>query len=144
MDTEVPVVMGVFGMKVGVAPVGAPVTANVIGSANPFVRVIPMVNAPVAPCDKLMLSLVTESANDGVVTTRVNEIVWVSEPLVPVTVMVLVDAGAVDVVVSVRLREFPVPLPSVAVTPDGAPLTERDTALANPPVGVIVTVLVVL
>ncbi len=69
-------------------------------------------------------------------------VVWLSEPDVPVTVMVLVPVVAVLVAVKVRTLVDVVGLvPNEAVTPLGRVEVESDTDPVKPPDGATVTVL---
>lgn len=73
---------------------------------------------------------------------RLMDVVWVSVPETPVTVIVDVPTVAVELAVKVRtLVEVVGLVPKAAVTPDGSPDAERVTLPVNPPEGVSVIVL---
>ena len=84
----------------------------------------------------------------AVVTVRETFVVWLTVPLVPVTV--IVAAPKVAVLEAVKVRTLLVPVVVVvcglkpAVTPVGNPLAVKATVLANPFNRVIVIVLVPL
>src|SRR5437667_304748 len=84
----------------------------------------------------------------AVVTVRETFVVWLTVPLVPVTVMVAAPKVAVLEAVSVRTLLVPVVVVvcglKLAVTPVGNPLAVKATVLANPFKRVIVIVLVPL
>lgn len=81
-------------------------------------------------------------------TVRATEVVWLRVPLVPVMVTVAAPKVAVLEAVSVNTLLVPVVVVvaglKLAVIPVGKPLAVKVTALANPPVRVMVTVLVPL
>lgn len=70
---------------------------------------------------------------------RVTVTWWVSDPLVPMIVTVLVPAGAV-MVRTVDPEAFTVGLENVYVVPFGKPVTLNVTVPVNPPLGPTVTV----
>jgi hypothetical protein len=82
------------------------------------------------------------------VTVRATVVVWLNVPLVPVTVTVAAPKVAVLDAVNVRTLLVPVVVVvaglKLAVAPVGRPLTVKATAPANPPVRVMVIVLVPL
>ena len=73
----------------------------------------------------------------------VTVVVFVKPPPVPVTVMVLLPVLALEVAANLRV-DVPVPVidagVKVAVTPDGRVLADKVTAESNPPVTVLVIV----
>ncbi len=95
--------------------------------------------AAVPPCATLTLAGLAESEKSGILLTTVKEmgVVWLSEPLDPVTVIVDVPTAAALEAVNVTM--FPV---RVAVTPAGGALTLKVTPPVNPPSGVTVIALV--
>jgi hypothetical protein len=142
-----PVVL--VGLKVAVTPLGRVLVVKATAPAKPPVRVIVTVLVPLAPwlIDKLIGEAESEKSA-GVIGVTVNAIVtvWLSDPLVPVTVTLVVPAAAVADAASVNTVLFPVALAGLklAVTPLGSALVVKATAPAKPPVRVIVTVLVPL
>jgi hypothetical protein len=80
--------------------------------------------------------------------TSVTWVVRLSEPLVPVIVIANVPSAVDEVVLTVSVEDVPVVVVGLglndAVAPLGSPLAANDTAPANPPVRVIVTVYVVV
>ena len=137
------------GLKLAVTPVGMPLAASVTAPANPPVRVIAIVEAPLMPKAMERVAGDAESEKSGGVTGFiVNAIttVCVSDPLVPVTVTFVVPVVAVEDADRVSTVLVPVVLVglNVAVTPDGSALFVNATEPAKPPVRVMVTVLVPL
>ena len=79
-------------------------------------------------------------------TVRANVVVWVTPPPVAVTVTFAVPVAAVLLAVNVRV-EFPLPGAAIelglklAVTPEGRPETDRETAALKPLLTEVETVL---
>jgi hypothetical protein len=78
------------------------------------------------------------------VTVRVIDVVFVSPPPVPLMVMVEEPGGVALGTVSVSTTLSPVGGLTLGVTPLGNPLTLKDTGAVNPPVRVIVIVVIPL
>jgi hypothetical protein len=80
------------------------------------------------------------------VTVSETVVVWLSVPLVPVTVMVKVFTGVPVEVTMVRVEDVPVAGLglNVAVVPEGTPAAFKVTPPVNPPVRVMLIVYVVL
>jgi len=143
--TDAPVVD--VGLNAALTPVGSPVALNATLAANPFTRAMAIVLVPDA------LRAIERDAGDadseksgvaGAVTVSAIGVVRVRPPPVPVTVTGEEPSVAVDEAVSVSVTEAPVVDVGLnaAVTPAGRPVALKATALANPPVRVIVIVLV--
>jgi len=129
-----------LGLKLVVTPVGAPETERVTGELKPFSEVTVMVEVSESPCAMLREVGEAEIEKSGAaVTVRLTSTVWVNVPLVPVTVSVEVPVSVETPTETVRVE---VSVPSaggvtevglrVAVTPLGAPETERLTAEWKP------------
>jgi hypothetical protein len=107
-----------------------------------------IVLVPLLPCFTVRLDGDADSAKfgcAGALTVSVTEVVWVSDPDVPVMVMVEVPVAAVELAVSVStLLEVAGFVPNPAVTPAGRPEADKVTLPVNPPEGVIVMVLLPL
>jgi len=137
-----------FGLNEAVTPLGRAEVESVTDPAKPFRSVSVMVLLPLLPCFTVRLDGDAESEKSGcagAVTVRVTDVVCVSVPEVPVIVMVDVPVVAVELAVSVNtLLEVAGFVPNPAVTPAGSPEAERVTLPLNPPVGVMVMVLLPL
>jgi hypothetical protein len=147
----VPVVVVVAGLKLAVTPVGKPLAVNVTAPAKLLSRVMVSVLVPLAPWFTVRLVGLAASEKSGVAalaTVRVIAAVWVSVPLVPVTVTVNMPTVAVLDAVSVSTLLVPVVVVvaglKLAVTPVGRPLAVNVTAPAKLLRRVIVSVLVPL
>ena len=113
---------------------------------------VPEVTVPVWPLPEESLAEVPELSSyfqkaigEGVdplaLTVSVIGVVWLSVPLVPVTVTVAVPVVAVLLAVSVNVLVVVVDVGlKAAVTPLGRPLAERATDPVKPPVGLTVMV----
>jgi len=137
------------GLKLAVTPLGKPAAVKATLPVNPPVRVIVILLVPLAPWLMVRLAGLADNEKSAVATgftVKAIATVWLRLPLVPVTVTVaapvaaLLDAARVSVVllpvVGVGLK--------LAVTPAGKPLAVNPTLPVNPPVRVIVIVLVPL
>jgi len=81
------------------------------------------------------------TAAGGACTTKVAVAVWVSEPLVPVTVKMYEPAGVVELVVTIRAEDVLAGLGlKLALAPAGRPLADSDTNPLKPPEGETLTV----
>lgn len=131
-----------------VTPLGRPEAERLTDPVKPFWSVTVIVLVPLVPCFTVKLDGEAESAKfgcAGALTVSVTEVVWVSEPDVPVMVMVEVPVAAVELAVSVRtLLDVAGLVPNPAVTPAGRPEADNVTLPVKPPDGVIVIVLVPL
>lgn len=131
-----------------VTPLGNAEFDRLTEPVNPFRSVTLIVLVPLLPCFTVKLEGEAESEKSacaGAVTVRVTEVVCVSEPDVPVIVMVEVPMVAVELAVSVNtLLDVAGFVPNPAVTPAGKPEAERVTLPVNPPDGVMVMVLLPL
>jgi len=139
VSVELPPVVTEVGLKVAVAPAGAPVTVRLTVSAVPLVTAVEMVDVPLAPCasERLVgLALIEKSFGGGAVTVRVTVVECVALGAVPVTVRVYVPAAAVPAP-TVSVEPAPAVTEvglSVAVAPAGVPLTVKLIVSAVPPV----------
>jgi len=129
------------GLKLAVTPEGKPLALRATLPVNPPEGVTVNVLVPVAPW--VTVALVADREKSGVcatVTFRLTVVVWVSDPLVPVTVTVAAPVVAVLEAVKVTVL---VPVVDaglkLAVTPEGKPLALNATLPVNPPAGVTVT-----
>jgi hypothetical protein len=145
----VPVVVVVAGLKLAVTPVGNPLAVKDTAPAKLLRRVTVMVLVPLAPCATLSVAGLADKEKSAVAveaTVKATDVVWVREPLVPV--IVTVAAPKVAVLEAVRVSVLLVPVTDaglkLAVTPLGKPLAVMATVPVNPPVRVIVMVLVPL
>ena len=137
------------GLKLAVTPVGRAETDSETAELNPPLTLVESVLLPELPWTTERLAGEALSVNVGVaaaLTVRAIIMVWVTPPPVPVTVTFTVPVVAVLLAVKVRL-ELPAPGAAMeaglklAVTPEGSPETESETAALNPPLTVVVTVL---
>jgi hypothetical protein len=132
------------GLKLAVTPEGKPLALSATLPVNPPEGATVTVLVDVPPCaTDTLAGLADREKLEGPLTVRVRVAVWVSEPLVPVTVTVAAPVAAVAEAVKVRVL---VPVVDVglklAVTPLGKPLALRVTLPVKPLPGVTVTVLV--
>lgn len=134
--------------NVAVTPAGAPLTARSTAPVNGAVLVMVSVLVPLAPAATDSVAgdsaIAIDPVAGTVVVTPRDAVAFATPVPEPVTTMVPVDAAVPAATATVKVAELPVTLAleSVAVTPVGAPLTERFTAPVNDPVRVIVMVLV--
>jgi hypothetical protein len=134
------------GLKVAVTPLGNPVALKATLLANPPVRLIVIVLAPLPPLGAVKLAGLAESVKSGVagaLTVRINVVERVSPPPEPLMVTLVIPVAAV--LDAARVSELLPPGAevglNVAVTPLGNPLALKATAPVKPPVRVIVIVL---
>jgi hypothetical protein len=141
VSTEVPVLLRLVGLNTAVAPVGRPVTPNVVAVAYPPVIVSVAVDVALPPA--LPERAVGEANSVKFCTVSAIVAVCVSVPLVPVMVSVDVPPATVEGTVTVRV-EVPDPVTAVglklAVAFAGRPLTESPVVPVRP--GVAATVIV--
>src|SRR5262245_50912866 len=138
-----------FVPKLALTPLGNPLALNVTSPVKPPVRVTVIVLVPLAPRLTVRLVGLGESEKSGVCgwfTVRLSVVVRVRPPPVPVTVTVA--APRVAALEAVNVNTLLVPgaglVVKLALTPLGHPLALNVTPLVNPPVRVIVIVLVPL
>jgi hypothetical protein len=137
------------GAKAAVTPAGKPLAVKATLPVNPPVRVIATALVPIAPRLTVKLDGVAESAKSGVdgsLTVRLIVDVRVRPPPVPVIVTVAGPSVAAVDAVNVTVLLIPVTDAGVnpAVTPAGSPLALNVTLPVNPPVRVMVIVLLAL
>jgi hypothetical protein len=142
--TPVPVVE--MGLNPTLTPAGNAPTLKATDPANPPVRVMVMVVAPLLPWATVRLVGFADSEKSGTAvgfTVRVIATECESDPLVPVTVTLEVPVAAVPDTVRMRPALVPVVVTGLnaALTPEGSPLALSATDPANPPVRAIVMVL---
>ena len=91
-SVELPPVVTEVGLRVAVAPVGAPLMVRFTVSAEPLVRAVEMVDVPLEPWtkDRLVgLAPIEKSlGGGGAVTVNETVVAWVALVPVPVTVRV--------------------------------------------------------
>jgi hypothetical protein len=139
------------GLNAADTPEGKPVALSATLLVNPPLGVTVIVLVAVAPWLIDTLEGLADNAKLGVggaVTVRAIAVVCVSVPLAPVIVTVEEPGAAVLAAVSVTTVLVPVVAVvaglKLAVTPVGKPLAVNVTAAANPPVRVMLIVLVPL
>lgn len=142
---ELPAPVILVGLKPAVTPEGNPLAERAIALSNPPDTVLVIVLLPVLPWTTVSVVGLAESVKPGatpLVMVKLINVVSVSPPPVPVTVMVAVPTVAELLAVNVKVEE---PAPpemldglKLAVTPLGSPLAERTTELLNPPTAVLV------
>ena len=126
-----------------VTPLGRPEADSVTDPVKPFRLVCVMVLLPLLP--GLTISEVGEAERVKPLTISVMVVVWVNEPEVPVTVMVLEPRVAVVLALKVtELLDVVGFVPKLAVTPAGRPEADRLTDPVKPLTGLTVTVLLPL
>src|SRR5262249_39767720 len=139
----------VVGLKAAVTPVGSPVALKVTVLANPPVRGIEIVLIPLAP--RFTVKLVgdadtAKSGGGGAFTVSIKFAFCVRPP--PVPVMITLTRPVAAVLDAVRVKVLLVPVANaglnVAVTPLGRLLALKLTPAENPPLRVIVIVLIPL
>jgi hypothetical protein len=128
------------GLKLAVTPEGRPLADNATALLNPPAATLVIAEVPELPAFTLSDAGLAESAKLAVVPlviVRLMAAVSVKPP--PAPVMVTVEAPMLALLLAVRVSvdepeppEMLVGL-KLAVTPDGKPLAERETALLNPP-----------
>jgi hypothetical protein len=134
------------GLKLAVTPEGNPEADKDTAEVNPPLTVVEIVLLPELPCATERLAGEALTLKSGCVTVRPIVAVWVTPPPVAVTVIVAVPAAAVLLAERVSV-ELPLPGAAievglkVAVTPDGNPEAESDTAELKPPLPVVEMVL---
>jgi hypothetical protein len=138
-----------FGLKPAVTPVGNPLALNVTPAVNPPVRAMLIVLVPVAPRLIVRLGGLAERVKFGVATSftvRLIDTLRVRPPPAPVTATVA--APSVAVLDAVRVRMLLPPVAGFGLklpdTPDGNTPRLNVTPAVNPPVRVMVIVLVPL
>jgi len=134
------------GLKLAVTPDGNPEADNDKAALNPPLTAVEIVLLPELPCATERLVGEGVRLKSGWVTVSVSVAVWVTPPPVAVTVTVAVPAVAVLLAESVSV-ELPLPGAAIeaglklAVTPEGKPEAENDTAALKPPLTVVEMVL---
>jgi hypothetical protein len=128
------------GLKLAVTPDGRPLADKATALLNPPAATLVMVEVPELPAFTLTDAGFAESEKLAVVPlviVRLMVAVSVKPPPVPVMVTVEVPTLALLLAVRVSVDEPEPPEMLVglklAVTPDGKPLADRETALLNPP-----------
>ena len=128
------------GTKFAVAPNGRPKIERLTGELKPLRDVIVTVEVPELPCRiSSEVGLALNEKSGGSLTVSDMSILWVNDPLVPVTVKVYV-AGVVVALTEIVSVDVAVPSAggvtevalNAVVTPSGAPETERLTAELKP------------
>jgi hypothetical protein len=122
------------GLNDAVTPLGRPDALNVTVPVNPFCGNTEIDAVPPAPGLTLRLVGAAVSENEGgAVTVSVRVVLAVSDPDVPVTVVVVDPAAAALVEVNESvLPDFVVADPHIAVTPAGTPETASVTIPVKP------------
>ena len=134
------------GLKVAVTPEGNPDADNDTAELNPPLTVVEIVLLPELPCTTERLAGEAVMLKSGCVTVSVMVAVWVTPPPVAVTVTVAVPAVAVLPAENVSV-ELPLPGAAIevglklAVTPEGKPEADSETAELKPPFTVVEMVL---
>ena len=143
-EPVLPVIL--VGLNTAVAPAGKPETVNPTFPASPFTAVLLIVYVVLPPITTCCVAGFPVSVK--FLTASVTVVLFVADPLVPVTVNVAFPPGVAEVVVTVMVV---VPAPPVivaglndAVAPAGKPLAEGVTVPVNPFTAATVTVYVVL
>ena len=146
---ELPGVPTDAGLKLAVTPEGSPEADNETLELNPPSAEVETVTLAELPWVTVMLEgarLNVKSGGCAVVTVTAIVVVWVTPPPVAVTVTLNVPAAA-TLLAEIVTVELPLPGAAMepglklAVTPDGKPEADRDTAELKPPVMVVETVL---
>jgi hypothetical protein len=137
----VPVLVRLVGLNTDVAPVGRPVTPNVVAVAYPPVMVSVTVEVALPPA--LPESVVGEAESVKLCTVSATVAVCVRVPLVPVMINVELPPATVAGMFTVKV-EVPDPVTEVGLKPAvafaGNPVTERLVGPVRP--GVAATVIV--
>ena len=137
------------GLKLAVTPEGNPEAESETAELKPPLTVVEMVLLPEAPCAIERLAgdaLTVKSGVAAEVTVRLMAVVWVTPPPVAVTVMVVTPVTAVLLAERVSV-ELPLPGAAIeaglklAVTPEGNPEADKETAELKPPLTLVVIVL---
>lgn len=138
------------GLKLAVTPDGKPDAEREIAALNPLLTVVEIVLLPELPCVTDTLAGEAVNAKSGVaaeVMVKAIVVVWVTPPPVAVSVTLLVPVAAIALAVKVKV-ELPLPGAAMeaglklAVTPEGRPEADRETAALNPPITAVVIALV--
>jgi hypothetical protein len=136
------------GLKLAVTPAGRPEADNEIAELNPPLTVVEIVLLPDAPwtTDKLVGEALSVKLGVAVaVIVREMVVLCAVPPPLAFTVTVVVPVVAVLLALKVRV-ELPLPGAAIevglklAVTPEGKPEAESETAELNPPLMVVETV----
>jgi len=137
------------GLKLAVAPEGRPEVDRLTVLAKPPIEVMETVAPADPPCTtepEVGLTLMVKSGTTAAVTVKVQVVVWVFPPPVPVMVIEYVPAGVVEAVeiVSVELK-LGVPLSGekLAVASDGRLEADKLTVPLKPPTEPMETVALV-
>jgi hypothetical protein len=156
VEAALPLAGGVTGLveNAAVTPEGRPLALSVVAELKPPVLVTVIVLVPLLPCpivSEAGEALTLKPGATAAFTVRLNVVLCVVEPLVPVMVTVAAPVVADEDAVSVSVELALPPEAGVigfaendAVTPEGRPLTLRVVAELNPFRLVTVTVLVPL
>jgi hypothetical protein len=134
-----------FGLNAAVTPAGNFETASVTLPENAFAGAMVMVLVTLPPGSSVTALGEAERVKLGFATVRLNGMLFVKLPDVPVIVTVAVPVAALELTarVSVLLEVAGFGL-NAAFTPDGKPEAESVTLPLNPFTGVMVIVLVPL
>lgn len=136
------------GLKLAVNPAGKPETDKLSAALNPPVAAVVIVVAAEFPCaiDRLEgEALTVKSGLAAALIVTATVVLCVTPPPEAFTVALKVPAAAAVVVENVSV-ELPLPGAAreaglkLAVTPDGSPVTESETAELKPPVTALDTV----
>lgn len=124
------------GAKVGVTPLGNPLTDRATAALNPFTRAVERLMGIELPAVTLPLPALTRKVKLGVRTVRLKAWVRVMPPPAAVRVRVNVPGAAEEATANVSVLELPGEVmlagANVGVTPLGNPVTDRATAGVNP------------
>jgi hypothetical protein len=131
------------GLNAAVTPEGNPPALRATAAVNPPVRVMVIVDVPLLPGLRVKLDGLAESAKSGAATVRLMVVDRVSPPPTPLMVTVALPRVAVVDAVSVSVELVPVAEAGLkaAVTPEGRAPVLSATLAVNPPVRVIVMLL---
>jgi len=131
------------GLNVAVTPLGNPLALKATLPANPPVRLMVIVLAPLAPGLTIRLDGFAASVKSGALTVRLKVVERLRPPPEPLIVTLTVPVAAALEAASVSVLLPPVVEAglNVAVTPLGNPVALRATLLGNPPLRVMVIVL---
>lgn len=135
------------GLKLAVTPAGSPLALKATLLVNPPVRVIVIELVPLAPRLIVKLEGFRASEKSGAeLTTRPITVDRVNPPPAPVTLIMVVPAGALVDALSVSVVLFALVEEGLklAVTPVGSPLALKATLPVKPPLRVMLIVVVTL